>query len=579
MAKPPGLLRRNGTYYARRKVPFDLVSYFDKKEFKESLNTKDFNQAKEKLSIKWVQWNALFDEARNNKRPLRRRHSLKKKRKPQLSKAEALQIVTAYVAKMDAQSKEGTTHSTTLLPEEYEARKAELQDSIASLQRPNDPEGEMLVGSVLYDLLKENGFETNLSDEERLLFWSYLERGLLELAKRSKARLRKDFSHEFFDPLFGPNTPQSSPQITLEELCQSFFENYKATNRVTEKRLKKVQVSLNLIKEILGATFVASELDRASCRLVRDTLAQIPVNRAKSLKGLSLEDAIREGTKSNLPTIAFETQDTHLSVLFNLVRWGSREGLSPTIDTSDISVRASKTPSAKKRHPFSEEQLIKIFRAPIYRGCKDDERGYAEIGKNHPRRGRFWVPLIALFSGLRMNEICQLQIDDVKVSAKGGVILDINAEDGKRLKTQDSVRKVPVHQELIKIGFLSYVNHIRASGEKALFPELPEGSTSYRSDVFSKWFRRFLEKAGAKAPKTSFHSFRHNFRDALRQIEAPLEIVSCLGGWAGSKQTRESYGDGYVEGQLKDYINKICYPGLDLSFLYTPEGLKQAETN
>lgn len=67
-----------------------------------------------------------------------------------------------------------------------------------------------------------------------------------------------------------------------------------------------------------------------------------------------------------------------------------------------------------KRLPFSKTQLRQIFDAPLYRGCVDGLRGYNRVGPERPRNARFWVPLIGLFSGARLGEICQLDVADVR---------------------------------------------------------------------------------------------------------------------------------------------------------------------
>src|SRR5690606_27511640 len=92
----------------------------------------------------------------------------------------------------------------------------------------------------------------------------------------------------------------------------------------------------------------------------------------------------------------------------------------------------------------------------------------------------------------------------------------------------------PVHPELRAFGFMEFVKRQRAAGTRKLFPELPISTTGYYSDPFSKWFRRFLAKSGATAPKTCFHSFRHCYRDALREARIPHEIALALGGWASA---------------------------------------------
>lgn len=144
------------------------------------------------------------------------------------------------------------------------------------------------------------------------------------------------------------------------------------------------------------------------------------------------------------------------------------------------------------------------------------------------------------------------------------------ADNDKRLKTASSERLVPIHSALREMGFITFVEARRAAGGRKLFAELQASSTGYFSDPFSKWFRRFLAKAGAARPKNCFHSFRHCYRDALREARIDHEIA--LGGWASGSgkdgsETAAAYGRGYRVETLKAAIEKVAYPGLDLGRL------------
>jgi integrase len=227
-----------------------------------------------------------------------------------------------------------------------------------------------------------------------------------------------------------------------------------------------------------------------------------------------------------------------------------------------------------KRRPFSIEQLRSIFHSPLFTGCIDDERGYAVEGPARPRRARFWVPLIALFSGLRMNEICQLEVSDIQHTdgiACFKVAAGLNeAGQEKRVKTTASERLVPVHDELIRFGFLAFVEVQRLRGEASLFPDLPIGHLGYRSTSLSKWFSRFLVSAKADAPLTCFHSFRHNFRDGLREAKVDRERSLILGGWTTdgkSSAVADNYGSGYPVKVLAEALNSVRFPLLDLNHL------------
>ena len=173
-----------------------------------------------------------------------------------------------------------------------------------------------------------------------------------------------------------------------------------------------------------------------------------------------------------------------------------------------------------------------------------------------------------------MNEICQLEVGDI-LRIDGVTCFKVaegwdEAGQQKRVKTAASERLVPVHHELIRFGFLAFVEGQRLRGDASLFPELPLGHLGYRSTAFSKWFSRFLASAEAAAPLTCFHSFRHNFRDGLREAKVDRERSLILGGWTTdgkSSAVADNYGNGYPVKVLAEALNSVRFPMLDLDHL------------
>jgi len=155
------------------------------------------------------------------------------------------------------------------------------------------------------------------------------------------------------------------------------------------------------------------------------------------------------------------------------------------------------------------------------------------------------------------------------------VITERSADDqtDKRLKTSSSERIVPIHAILLDLGIKDFVLQRKRVGETKLFGEVGMGATGYRSSTFSAWFRRFAAKAGAASQKTCFHSFRHGFRDAMREARIDRDIALALGGWTaagGSASVSDAYGSGYRIATLKEAIDRVQYPSLDLSHLRQP---------
>ena len=191
----------------------------------------------------------------------------------------------------------------------------------------------------------------------------------------------------------------------------------------------------------------------------------------------------------------------------------------------------------------------------------------ATSGPDIIRRGRFWLPLIALFTGARLGEIAQLGADDVVLRGEVYVfVFRPDPDEGLRLKNESAERVVPVHHELVRCGLLTYAQEMLDRGEKRLFPDLPIGN-HYRHDATSKWFARFLKSAGADRDRTSFHSFRHNFRDALGEAGVAPERIDEIMGWTGDGAMRHRYGSGLRAKTLTAEVAKVKYD-IDLSRLH-----------
>jgi integrase len=67
---------------------------------------------------------------------------------------------------------------------------------------------------------------------------------------------------------------------------------------------------------------------------------------------------------------------------------------------------------------------------------------------------QFWVPIIGLFTGCRLEEICQLHLDDIR-QERDVWVFDINDKKEKRIKTPSAKRIVPIHPFLTVTFFLT----------------------------------------------------------------------------------------------------------------------------
>ena len=135
-----------------------------------------------------------------------------------------------------------------------------------------------------------------------------------------------------------------------------------------------------------------------------------------------------------------------------------------------------------------------------------------------------------------------------------------------------------MHAQLIELGFLKFVaGELKARGERAwLFPQVaPETSVSARSP---KSFGRYIGAQGVTDPAKVFHSFRHNFTDALRVADvadgvSPPLVGHTQGGVHGRYGAKDMAAR--YRHRLAEAIAKVAYTGLDLSncaYHRTPKG-------
>jgi len=288
-------------------------------------------------------------------------------------------------------------------------------------------------------------------------------------------------------------------------------------------------------------------IDKDKAKSFKTKLMKIPsnakkLNKIESFVGVDLEKL--KGKPQHPKTI--NNRLAYLTALFN---WAIRQeyyhGSNPF---SNLSIRGQKV-TANRRHPFKTEELQALFRNGL--------------GKEIIGNSLYCVPFIGLYSGMRLNEICQLYVNDVR-QENGIWLFDVNDDgDDKSLKTITSRRIIPIHDELIRLSFLDYVDRMRAQKHQRVFPDIPMGkATQNYSSIFTKRFWRLLKQLNIKRDGLCFHSLRHNFIDGLRNAGVERSIVMALTGHQSGKDVHDAYGYGYNLDVLKENINKLEYASI-----------------
>lgn len=171
------------------------------------------------------------------------------------------------------------------------------------------------------------------------------------------------------------------------------------------------------------------------------------------------------------------------------------------------------------RQPWTSEYLAKLFDHPIWR------HGQLPADKKAGQDAAYWIPLLALYTGARCSELCQLRVIDINREKQIPTITFTDEGESQRIKTNAGKRTIPIHSELVRLGFLNYVDSQHSIN---LWPALP-----FRKEkpggYFSQWFgtlRDQLEIPDAIV----FHSFRHTTRSNLVITEVREPIIDKILG-------------------------------------------------
>ncbi|EJB8452742.1 site-specific integrase [Vibrio parahaemolyticus] len=314
--------------------------------------------------------------------------------------------------------------------------------------------------------------------------------------------------------------------------------------KLGKSKLKNIQQDHELLTRVLHLIGFddLNELDRSGAENVRDALSYYPTNAKKhsEFSGLTGYDVIFKNAAlpKPKPCLSLTTVKGIIEKFSTFLNWSKAHGYVKDNVFYRLPKKSEK--GGKKRLCFSDQHLAAIFKMKDYKS-----HSYL-----HPYY--YWVPLLGRYTGARLNEICQLTIDDI-LQVDGVQCLKIwDNVEGQSVKNTSSIRLIPIHNELIAKGFLAFVN---SKSKGRLFPELPL-IKGYYSHNASKWFQRRRDSLGL-GKGLDAHSFRHTFINELKQLGVSKEIIECIVGHKHNSESFDTYSEQYRPRILAPVVNMI----------------------
>lgn len=325
---------------------------------------------------------------------------------------------------------------------------------------------------------------------------------------------------------------------TLSQAIKAHFAD--RSPHWAEKTKMEFQCQYQVLVSILGDKPVET-YTRADLVACREVLQNLPPNFSKKKGYREIPPA--ELSKHEWPeTLKPRSINTYISLLCTLFRWMQDHQYIEANIASGLMLPIETAPQ-DERKPYSAEDIQRI-KSALPRGA------------DHPEK--YWIPLIAMYSGMRLDEICQLHLEDLR-EEDGIICFDVNDAGERNVKTRSSRRLVPVHPGLIAGGFQEYVQHRREVGAERVWENIKPDKLGDWGKWFGNWYGRFNRQHVTQDPLKVFHSFRHTVADTLKQKGVPEGVIAEILGHANGSITTGRYGKRFRPGVLLDALNKLDY--------------------
>lgn len=554
MSKIPYVVRRGDTLYFRIRVPASLHSVIQRREIVQTLQTQNRQQA---IPIALD----LASKAKTIFNKLSRDMEEKDLYEQLLNGLEGEQF-DAIGEAIEEKKKEPKQTSLPLLLKEYKLKR-KLSDS-------KDRELDTLIKAADERILHKKEIEDLRSKVKRLIV---------------NERSEKDTYKEIALNITSQPAPESPPKEkfntpTVSEVTQDYLSSNKLSN--LKKRTKqKYATSLKMINIFMGNDKM-SDIRQFHINKMFGEIERLPPDWKREengkYKSMSIKQIIKQNTGDGLHMSAF---DGYKSPLTQFIGWAKNNynGSFQDVDVRDIKYEGVRRESEGGQRSFKLDELIKLFT------CKE-MKSHCKSSKDV---GKFWLPVIGLYTGMRVNEICQINpFKDIIKDEETGILYFLVSEkteaapDIKKSVKSGNERRIPIHSRLIDLGIVKYTDSLKDAGFKRMFPfDSPHNETAGGNTARN--FRRFIEEVGLKDETKSerivgMHAFRKtiitkSYRDGFIAKMLPIvgheRRVKDENGVSLPKQTlvyvdKEAKSEPLID--LKETIEKVTF---DIDF-YKP---------
>lgn len=505
------LTKLNGIYYFRLRVPKNLMQWFPSPTLKKSLQTKKYGYAKSQARHLLGEAERVFALIRSK-----------------TLDADAVRKIIAEFMGACLELKYDAPSEVISAPEMEDTMReiyhGAQNEALNAVKRRRDTflSHLPLSGISAEYLCQKAGYGTDVSSPEYKRLVHELAIAKRDIIATLQERLETgDSVHDKVQRAQQAKAKEErSKSNTLSELIQSYAEvksNVTGRNRNT-KVPEKMGKFLECFQYETGKKdILLADIDYQLTVRVGKRLALYPSYRHTRYKGKSL-DEIYKLDNLRYPSVSTVNEELYrLSGLFDFALT-KLEGLKKNYakNLGEVITGRVKSKDSDARDIFRPDDIQEIIRG--LRAFRD--KGYFAKNAHLP-----FITLIGLYSGARINEICQLKVDDLQEVEGIWCFCHSENSQGKSLKNKNSFRTNPIHPTLLDFGLLRFRDSQVEKGYSGLWEGVERHSCEFNakagncSKFVGKWWNdTFKAKLSLSNPeKQTFHSTRHTFINWFRQ--------------------------------------------------------------
>jgi integrase len=516
------MLRRKEHFTVRVHVPADLRSLVGRREVWRSTQTANRDEAKMRAALIRGHVTSLFVHLRRSSR--------------HMSRDEIASLVHEYLsARLDEVEETFATASSLQSRVNRDAWEDELRETVlrieAKLARADHSDTLPLAAKML-----PQGDDVSQA---------ILARRLLEAQHEAAMRSLGALGGEPLRPVrmvSGAAKPRATGPL-LSDVSRDFIETTATSQQWTATTRQANEAALAMLVSFIGDKPIGA-VTKAEVREAYLLLPRSPSNATKKYPGLSPREAIDAADAANDEArLAPRTSNIRLQTWKALFTFAVNADLIDKSPAAPLKTFAEGS-AQDARDAFTDAQLAAFFKLLRSQEAKHPE--YLGVG------------LAMLYGGLRMEEAASLRGRDIR-EERGVWVFDVNARDGRALKTENATRLVPIHSAVLA--------HFRALADAAgpegnLWGLVPGARDRYSHEV-SKAMNRRLAKAIPGKPKGLVtYSLRHTFATRLKAADVQEFAISELMGHAVESLSVGRYGKALDVARLAEAVEKLEFHGL-----------------